>query len=47
VASLLAGLGVQAANGATKAEMRRVVELALRFLTPAAIGSSESQGVPQ
>jgi AcrR family transcriptional regulator len=44
VASLLTGLGVQAANGATRAEMTRVVELALHFLTPAAIGSGQSKG---
>jgi hypothetical protein len=32
VAMLLNGLGVQAANGASKAEMTRVVEMALRTL---------------
>ena len=32
VATLLNGLGIQAANGATKAEMTRVVEMALRSL---------------
>jgi AcrR family transcriptional regulator len=29
---LIAGLGVQAANGATKAEMKRYAEMALRFM---------------
>jgi AcrR family transcriptional regulator len=32
VATVLNGLGIQAANGATKAEMTRVVEMALRTL---------------
>jgi AcrR family transcriptional regulator len=32
LASVIAGLGVQAANGATKAELRRVAEIALRLI---------------
>jgi AcrR family transcriptional regulator len=35
VATVLNGLGIQAANGATKAEMTRVVEMALRTLPKA------------
>jgi hypothetical protein len=33
MSTLLAGLGVQAANGATKLQMTRVADLALRFIT--------------
>jgi len=32
LSSLMAGLAVQAANGATKSEMTRVVDMALRFV---------------
>jgi len=32
VATLMSGLGVQAVNGATKAEMKRYAEMALRFM---------------
>ena len=32
MSSVMAGLGVQAANGATRAELRRVAEIALRCL---------------
>ncbi len=38
VSSLLSGLGVQAANGATKAELKGVVELALQLMTVGAGG---------
>ena len=33
ISMLLSGLAVQAVNGATKSEMKRYVEMALRFLT--------------
>jgi hypothetical protein len=38
LSSVMAGLGVQAANGTTKAELRRVSEIALRFIEPGLLG---------
>jgi AcrR family transcriptional regulator len=40
VSSVMAGLGVQAANGATRAELRRVAEIALRCIETALRGSA-------
>src|ERR1700757_1782488 len=38
LSSIMAGLGVQAANGATKKELRRVAELSWRCIEPALWG---------
>ena len=40
IASVMAGLGVQAANGATRAELRRVAEIALRCIETGLWGSA-------
>ena len=42
LASVIAGLAVQAANGATKAELRRVAEIALRCIEAGLWGSPSS-----
>src|SRR5246127_4975089 len=40
LSSVIAGLGVQAANGATRAELRRVAEIALRCIETGLSGSA-------
>jgi AcrR family transcriptional regulator len=40
LSSVMAGLGVQAANGATRTELRRVAEIALRCIETALWGSA-------
>ena len=40
LSSVMAGLGIQAANGATKAELRRVAEIALRSIESGLRGSA-------
>ena len=40
LSSAMAGLGVQAANGATRAELRRVAAIALRCIETALLGSA-------
>ena len=40
IASVMAGLGIQAANGATRAELRRVAEIALRCIEAGLWGSA-------
>ena len=40
LSSVMAGLGVQAANGTTKAELRRVAEIALRCIETGLRGSA-------
>ena len=40
LSSIIAGLGVQAANGATRAELRRVAEISLRCIESHALGSA-------
>jgi AcrR family transcriptional regulator len=42
VSSLMAGLGIQAANGATRVELRRVAEIALRCMETGLSGSASS-----
>jgi AcrR family transcriptional regulator len=42
LSSVIAGLGVQAANGATRAELRRVAEIALRCIETGLSGSASS-----
>ena len=40
--SVMVGLSVQAANGATRVELRRVAEIALRFIETSLSGSASS-----
>jgi hypothetical protein len=40
LSSIMAGLGVQAANGATRAELRRVAEIAFRCIETTLWGSA-------
>src|ERR1700740_2740427 len=40
LSSVMAGLGVQAANGATRAELRRVAAIALRYIEIGLSGSA-------
>jgi len=42
LSSIMAGFGVQAANGATRAELRRVAEISLRCIETALSGSASS-----
>jgi hypothetical protein len=38
LSTIMTGLAIQAANGATKSEMKRIVRIALRFMV---VGSSD------
>ena len=42
LSSVMAGLGIQAANGATKAELRHVAAIALRCIEAGLSGSASS-----
>jgi AcrR family transcriptional regulator len=42
LSSVIAGLGVQAANGATRAELRRIAEIAVRCIETGLSGSASS-----
>lgn len=44
LASVIAGLGIQAANGATRAELRRVASIALRCIEAGVLGSIRREG---
>lgn len=41
IAALMSGVGIQAANGATKAEMKQLVDIALRLMAGSQLWSSE------